>query len=107
MAKNGYLLWVDDEIEHLRPHLLFLGSKDYDVDTATNGSDAVDMCRDKDYDLILLDENMPGLSGLETLQRIKEVRPAVPVVMVTKSEEEDIMNQAIGARIADYLIKPS
>ena len=106
MAKNGYLLWVDDEIEHLRPHLLFLGSKDYDVDTATNGSDAVDMCRDKDYDLILLDENMPGLSGLETLQRIKEVRPAVPVVMVTKSEEEDIMNQAIGARIADYLIKP-
>ena len=106
MAKNGTLLWIDDEIELLRAHILFLKGKDYDVDTATNGRDAIDRCRECNYDLILLDENMPGLTGLETLTLIKEVQPSVPVVMVTKSEEEDIMNQAIGAKIADYLIKP-
>ena len=104
--KNGTLLWIDDEIELLRPHILFLQGKHYDVDTVSNGRDAVDRCRQNTYDLILLDENMPGLSGLETLNLIKEVSPGVPVVMVTKSEEEDIMNQAIGAKIADYLIKP-
>ena len=106
MAKNGTLLWIDDEIELLRAHILFLKGKDYEVDTATNGRDALDRCRERNYDLILLDENMPGLTGLETLTLIKEVQPTVPVVMVTKSEEEDIMNQAIGAKIADYLIKP-
>ena len=106
MAKNGTLLWIDDEIELLRAHILFLKGKEYDVDTATNGRDALDRCRERNYDLILLDENMPGLTGLETLTLIKEVQPTVPVVMVTKSEEEDIMNQAIGAKIADYLIKP-
>ena len=106
MAKNGTLLWIDDEIELLRAHILFLKGKEYDVDTATNGRDALDRCRERSYDLILLDENMPGLTGLETLTLIKEVQPTVPVVMVTKSEEEDIMNQAIGAKIADYLIKP-
>ena len=106
MAKNGTLLWVDDEIELLRAHILFLKGKEYEVDTATNGRDALDRCRERSYDLILLDENMPGLTGLETLTLIKEVQPMVPVVMVTKSEEEDIMNQAIGAKIADYLIKP-
>ena len=106
MAKNGTLLWIDDEIELLRAHILFLKGKEYEVDTATNGRDALDRCRERSYDLILLDENMPGLTGLETLTRIKELHPTVPVVMVTKSEEEDIMNQAIGAKIADYLIKP-
>ncbi|MBQ1178378.1 MAG: bifunctional response regulator/alkaline phosphatase family protein [Bacteroidaceae bacterium] len=106
MAKNGTLLWIDDEIELLRAHILFLKGKDYEVDTATNGRDALDRCRERSYDLILIDENMPGLTGLETLTLIKEVQPTVPVVMVTKSEEEDIMNQAIGAKIADYLIKP-
>ena len=106
MAKNGTLLWIDDEMELLRAHLLFLKGKDYEVDTATNGRDALDRCRERSYDLILLDENMPGLTGLETLTLIKEMHPTVPVVMVTKSEEEDIMNQAIGAKIADYLIKP-
>ena len=106
MAKNGTLLWIDDEIELLRAHILFLQGKDYEVDTATNGRDALDRCRERNYDLILLDENMPGLTGLETLTLIKEVQPTVPVVMVTKSEEENIMNQAIGAKIADYLIKP-
>ncbi len=100
------LLWVDDEIEMLKAHILFLEKKDYEVDTASNGPDAIDLCREKDYDLILLDENMPGLSGLETLQRLKDVVPNVPVVMVTKNEEEDIMDQAIGSKIADYLIKP-
>lgn len=104
--QNGKLLWVDDEIDMLRPHILFLENKGYDVDTATNGIDALDMCRDGGYDLIMLDENMPGLSGLEVLTRIKEILPATPVVMVTKSEEENIMDQAVGQKIADYLIKP-
>ena len=103
---NGYLLWVDDEIEQLRAQRLFLESKGYDVMTVSNGTDAIDLCREHHFDLVLLDEQMPGLSGLETLQRIKEIHPTLPVVMVTKSEEEDIMNQAIGQKIADYLIKP-
>ncbi len=103
---NGLLLWVDDEIELLKAHILFLGKKGYDVVTVSNGTDAIDQCRQKTFDLILLDEMMPGLNGLETLQYIKEIQPATPVVMVTKSEEEDIMNQAIGSKIADYLIKP-
>ena len=103
---NGLLLWADDEIELLRAHLLFLEKKGYEVVTVSNGTDAIEECRQHTFDLVLLDEMMPGLSGLETLQRIKEVSPQVPVVMVTKSEEEDIMNQAIGQQIADYLIKP-
>lgn len=104
--KNGLLLWADDEMELLRPHVLFLENKGYEVITATNGQDALDLCREHTFDLILLDENMPGLSGLETLAHIKEITPTVPVVMVTKSEEENIMEQAIGSKIADYLIKP-
>lgn len=103
---NGLLLWVDDEIELLKAHILFLEKKGYEVETVTNGNDALDRCAEQTFDLILLDENMPGLSGLETLSRIKEIAPTVPVVMVTKSEEENIMDQAIGAKIADYLIKP-
>ena len=105
MAKER-LLWADDEIDILKPHVLFLESKGYEVTTVTNGIDAVEMCQEKGFDLIFLDENMPGLSGLETLQRIKEVCPTVPVVMITKSEEENIMDMAIGSKIADYLIKP-
>lgn len=103
---NGRLLWVDDEIDLLKPHILFLESRDYDVTTATNGPDALDIVREDAFDLILLDENMPGLSGLETLMRLKEIAPTVPVVMVTKNEEEDIMDQAVGSKIADYLLKP-
>ena len=103
---NGLLLWVDDEIELLKAHILFLEKKGYEVETVSNGQDALDKCAATAYDLILLDENMPGLSGLETLARIKEISPATPVVMVTKSEEENIMDQAIGSKIADYLIKP-
>ena len=103
---NGRLLWVDDEIDLLKAHRLFLERKGYEVTTASNGPDAIELCKGNDFDLILLDENMPGLSGLETLSGIKEIRPLVPVVMVTKNEEEDIMDQAIGSKIADYLIKP-
>lgn len=103
---NGLLLWADDEMELLRAHLLFLEKKGYEVVTVTNGTDAIEECRKRTFDLVLLDEMMPGLSGLETLQRIKDITPQVPIVMVTKSEEEDIMNQAIGQQIADYLIKP-
>ena len=103
---NGDILWVDDEIELLKAHIIFLKNKGYDVSTVSNGADAIEMCREKTFDIVLLDEMMPGLTGLETLQEIKEIQPATPIVMVTKSEEENIMNQAIGAKIADYLIKP-
>ncbi len=103
---NGLLLWVDDEIELLKAHIIFLEKKGYEVITVSNGIDAIDKCRQTTFDLILLDEMMSGLTGLETLQQIKEISPATPVVMVTKSEEENIMDQAIGSKIADYLIKP-
>lgn len=103
---NGTLLWVDDEIELLKAYVIFLEKKGYRVMTATNGQDALDMCHEQTFDMIFLDENMPGLSGLETLTMIKDINPVVPIVMVTKSEEEDIMNQAIGSKISDYLIKP-
>ncbi|ERJ77398.1 PglZ domain protein [Prevotella disiens JCM 6334 = ATCC 29426] len=103
---NGLLLWVDDEIELLKAHIIFLEKKGYEVVTVSNGADAIDQFRTQTFDLVLLDEQMPGLSGLETLQKLKEIQPATPIVMVTKSEEEDIMNQAIGSKIADYLIKP-
>ena len=100
------ILWVDDEIELLKPHLLFLKGKGYEVDSCNNGYDAVDMVRQTAYDLIILDEMMPGMTGLETLPLIKDVRPTTPIIMVTKSEEENIMDKAIGSKIADYIIKP-
>lgn len=103
---NGSILWVDDEIELLKAHVIFLEKKGYDISTVSNGSDAIELCRRQSFDIIMLDEMMPGLTGLETLQVIKEIQPQTPVVMVTKSEEEDIMDQAIGSKIADYLIKP-
>ncbi len=100
------ILWADDEIDLLKPHILFLKAKGYDVTTVSNGRDAIDAL-DRDYfSLVLLDENMPGISGLETLDLINQNHPEVPVIMITKSEEENIMDQAIGNRIADYLIKP-
>ena len=103
---NGLILWVDDEIELLKAHIIFLEKRGYEVITVSNGTDAIDQCRQHTFDLIMLDEMMPGLTGLETLQRIKEISPTTPVVMCTKSEEENIMDQAIGSKIADYLIKP-
>lgn len=106
MMNNGNILWVDDEIELLKAHIIFLEKKGYDVTTVSNGADAIDRCRQHTFDLIMLDEMMPGMTGLETLQQIKDISPSTPVVMVTKSEEENIMDQAIGSKIADYLIKP-
>ncbi len=103
---NANILWVDDEVDLLKPHILFLQQKGYNVDTATDGEDALDLLKEKRFDIVFLDENMPGLSGIETLARIKEHYESVPVVMITKSEEEQIMEEAIGAKISDYLIKP-
>lgn len=100
------ILWADDEIDLLKPHILFLESKGYTVKTVNNGNDAVDKSSEEHFDIIFLDENMPGISGLEALTKIKEEKPLVPVVMITKSEEESIMEEAIGGKIADYLIKP-
>ena len=104
--ENARILWADDEIDHLKPHILFLKDKGYDVVTATNGDDALDHFKAEAFDMVFLDENMPGLSGLETLTRIKEQNDLIPVVMITKSEEEHIMEEAIGSKISDYLIKP-
>lgn len=108
MINNNYcILWADDEIDLLKPHLLFLKNKGYQMVTANNGRDALDIVeQDQSIDLAILDENMPGLTGLETLAKIKQLRPELPVVMITKSEEENIMDQAVGNKIADYLIKP-
>ena len=100
------ILWADDEIDLLKPHILFLKNKGYDVTTANSGRDALDLVESNRFDLIILDENMPGLTGLETLAQIKQLVPLTPIIMITKSEEENIMNQAIGNKIADYLIKP-
>ena len=104
--KNAKILWVDDEIDLLKPLILFLESKGFILTTINNGNDALDLVRNESFDIILLDENMPGISGLETLTEIKNMRPNLPVVMITKSEEETIMDDAIGSKIADYLIKP-
>ncbi|MDZ4668746.1 MAG: bifunctional response regulator/alkaline phosphatase family protein [bacterium] len=103
---NASILWADDEIDLLKPHILFLTNKGYVVDKVTNGIDAIEKAKAKKYDVIFLDENMPGISGIETLAQIKVILPDVPVVMITKSEEENIMEDAIGNQIADYLIKP-
>ncbi|MGE5432551.1 MAG: response regulator [Syntrophomonadaceae bacterium] len=100
------ILWVDDEIELLRSHIFFLTEKGYDVSTVTNGEDAVSEVKDNVYDLIFLDEMMAGIGGLQTLAEIKEINPNIPVVMITKSEEETLMHDAIGGKISDYLIKP-
>lgn len=100
------ILWADDEIDLLKPHIMFLEQKGYEVVTTNSGGEALDLIGDNNFDIVFLDENMPGLSGLETLTRIKNTQPGLPVVMITKSEEETIMNDAIGGNISDYLIKP-
>ena len=104
--KKVSILWTDDEIDLLKPHILFLEEKGFELSTASNGDDAIEMVKKQDFDLIFLDENMPGLSGLQTLTHIKEIKSDIPVIMITKSEEEDIMDEALGSKIADYLIKP-
>ena len=106
MIKQKRILWVDDEIELLRSHVIFLSEKGFIVDTVTNGEDAVLSVKEKDYDLIFLDEMMAGMGGLETLAQIKDYNTNIPVVMVTKNEEESLMNEAIGFKISDYLTKP-
>lgn len=100
------ILWADDEIDLLKPHILFLEQRGYDITPVNNGSDAVELCDERHFDVVFLDENMPGLSGLEALAQIKNSKPTLPVVMITKNEEEHIMEEAIGSKIADYLIKP-
>ena len=103
---NIQILWVDDEINLLKPHIIFLEKKNYTVTPCTNGADALDLVKENNYDVIFLDENMPGLTGLETLTEINNMVSNVPIIMITKSEEEYIMEEAIGSKIADYLIKP-
>lgn len=100
------ILWVDDEVEFLQPHILFLKDKGYDVSTAVNADDAIDLIRQHSFDLVLLDEMMPGKDGLVTLTEIKKLNPGLPVIMITKNEEESLMEEAIGAHINDYLTKP-
>ncbi len=104
MAKK--ILWVDDEIDLLRSHIIFLSEKGYDIDTITNGEDALEILNERSFDLIFLDEMMPGMGGLELLSKIKESKPNIPVVMITKNEEESLMYEAIGSKISDYLTKP-
>lgn len=100
------ILWVDDEIDLLKPHILFLESKGYQVRACNNGREAIDIVQSERFEVVLLDENMPGLNGLETLTELKQLRPNLPVVMITRNEEEYIMEEAIGSKITDYLIKP-
>src|SRR5687768_11169232 len=102
----GKILWVDDEIESLQSQKLFLEGKGYEVQTLTNGFDAIDYVKDNPVDVVLIDETMPGITGLETLAKIKEVNQQIPVVLITKNETENLMNDAIGSQISDYLIKP-
>lgn len=100
------ILWADDEIDLLKPYILFLESKGYEVYTVNSGADALELVETQKFDILFLDENMPGMSGLEVLLHIKKIRPNLPVIMITKSEEEELMEDAIGSKIADYLIKP-
>lgn len=100
------ILWADDEIDLLKPHILFMEQRGYDITPVNNGADAIELCDEKHFDVVFLDENMPGMSGLEALTQIKSIKPNLPVIMITKNEEEHIMEEAIGSKITDYLIKP-
>lgn len=106
MTRQPHILWADDEIDILKPHIMFLEGKDYKVVGVNSGNEALEEVENNAFDVVFLDENMPGLNGIETLQRIKAIRPHLPVIMITKSEEEHIMEEAIGSKINDYLIKP-
>src|SRR6266567_5911496 len=102
----GKILWVDDEIESLQSQILFLEKKGYEVTAMTNGFDAIDFIKENPVDVVLIDETMPGITGLETLAKIKELNQSLPVVLITKNEAENLMDDAIGSQISDYLIKP-
>lgn len=106
MSQKFKVLWADDEIDLLKPHLLFLEGKGCVITTVNSGIDAIEEVENTNFDVVFLDEMMPGMTGLETLQQIKQLKPQIPVVMITKSEEEQLMDEAIGGKIADYLIKP-
>lgn len=106
MENKSNILWVDDEIDLLKSNIMFLKQKGYNVTEATNGEDAVQIIKDQDFDIVFMDEMMTGMGGLETLLEIKEIKPSLPVVMVTKNETESLMEDAIGKKISDYLIKP-
>ena len=106
MSTQGEILWVDDEIDSLKSQIMFLTNKGYTVTPLSNGYDALELLKEKIVDVVLLDESMPGLTGLETLSKIKEMQPRLPVVMITKNEAENIMEEALGSQITDYLIKP-
>ncbi len=103
---RGNILWVDDEIDHLKPHILFLEDKGYSITPVTNGGDAIELVKQENYQLVLLDQYMPGMDGMDTLKELKAIRPNLPVIMITKSEEEELMDEAISRRIAHFLIKP-
>src|SRR6478672_9445023 len=100
------ILWADDEIDLLKPHILFLEQRGYDITPVNNGTDAVELCEEKNFDVVFLNKNMPDMSGLKALTQIKNHKPNLPIVMITKNEEEQIMEEAIDSKIADYLIKP-
>jgi len=103
---NTSILWADDEIDMLKAQIKYLHDRGYDVTAVTNGQDAIEEMKNQEFDVVFLDESMPGLTGLETLPKIKNIDPNVPVVMITKNEEENLMDEAIGSQIDDYLIKP-
>ena len=103
---RGNILWVDDEIEHLKPHILFLKEKGYALSQASNGQDAIELCKVNNYDLILLDQSMPGMDGLETLSEIKKNRSSQLIIMITKTEDEWLMDEAMSGQVEQFLIKP-
>ena len=100
------ILWADDEIDHLKSHILFLEERGYSVTPVPNAEDAISLVKEKSFDLVLLDEMMTGMDGLQALAELKEIKPSLPVIMITKSEEENLMEEAIGAKIEEYLTKP-
>ena len=103
---RGHILWVDDEIEHLKPHMLFLKEKGYELSKATNGHDAIALSKSNQYDLILLDHSMPGMDGIETLAELKKYRASQLIIMITKTEDEWLMDEAISEQVDQFLIKP-
>jgi CheY-like chemotaxis protein len=105
-GNRGKILWVDDEIDHLKPHILFLEDKGYQLTTTTNGSDAITLVGQESFDLVLLDHFMPGMDGMKTLREIKEIKPALPIIFITNSQEEDLMDEAIFEKVNQFLIKP-
>ena len=104
--KSIQVLWVDDEINRLKPHIQFLEEKGYQINPCTNGPDGLELIKKQTFDVVLLDENMPGMDGLAVLSEIKKISPNLTVIMITKNEAEALMEEAIGSKIADYLIKP-